>query len=465
MTKSNILEMIEQAHKGGWKNLNLGGYKLTSLPPEIGNLTNLTELILFENELTSLPPQIGNLTNLTRLILQKNKLTTFPLEIGNLTNLEVLNLSENELTSLSPEIGNLINLISLSLRGNKLTTLLPQIGNLTNLEVLVLFGNELTSLPPQIGNLTNLKELYLFGNELTSLPPQIGNLTNLTGLNLRNNKLTTLPLEIGNLTNLTELNLRNNKLTTLPLEIGNLKNIENILLDGNPLNLPESIYKAGYEAIIAYFSVQRNKLLERITIEFKNELWGQLFPIELALSKTIGDQYIIEKSTEKIIVSLESMEQLQNALDAVITVLAALEKAAPNEVKSLEIEQRNHNPEKIEGAELQNSLSKIYEMVENISDTVNKLSSIQSSSVKLVSEANNKLDKILDDKNKLTPIEQSGVDLVKGTPIVGPMMGSWFETFIKRQKQTPNNTLTKDIYIPFKRFFVAAKGLPGTPCL
>ncbi len=39
-----------------------------SIPPEIGNLTNLTTLILYDNQLTGeIPSEIGNLTNLTTL--------------------------------------------------------------------------------------------------------------------------------------------------------------------------------------------------------------------------------------------------------------------------------------------------------------------------------------------------------------------------------------------------------------
>jgi len=35
------------------------------IPPEIGNLTNLTEFYLWENQLTGeIPPEIGNLINL-----------------------------------------------------------------------------------------------------------------------------------------------------------------------------------------------------------------------------------------------------------------------------------------------------------------------------------------------------------------------------------------------------------------
>ena len=47
-----------------------------SIPPEIGNLTNLTVLYLHENQLTgSIPPEIDNLTNLEVLILDNNQLT------------------------------------------------------------------------------------------------------------------------------------------------------------------------------------------------------------------------------------------------------------------------------------------------------------------------------------------------------------------------------------------------------
>ena len=48
-----------------------------SIPPEIGNLINLTSLNLSENQLTgSIPPEIGNLINLTQITdLGSNQLT------------------------------------------------------------------------------------------------------------------------------------------------------------------------------------------------------------------------------------------------------------------------------------------------------------------------------------------------------------------------------------------------------
>ena len=76
------------------------------IPEEIGNLTNLTYLGLYDNQLTgSIPSEIGDLTNLTFLNLRSNQLTgEIPSEIGNLTNLYQLNLSNNLLSGIIPDI-------------------------------------------------------------------------------------------------------------------------------------------------------------------------------------------------------------------------------------------------------------------------------------------------------------------------------------------------------------------------
>ena len=108
---------------GSWDNPGPG--ELTgSIPPEIGNLTNLTYLDLENNQLTgSIPSEIGNLTNLTYLDLGENQLTgEIPTELYNLTNLERLRVDNNQLFGEIPsEIGNLTNLNDLSLYGNQFT--------------------------------------------------------------------------------------------------------------------------------------------------------------------------------------------------------------------------------------------------------------------------------------------------------------------------------------------------------
>ncbi|MFN9059471.1 MAG: hypothetical protein ACK5WL_05580, partial [Pseudanabaena sp.] len=47
---------------------------ITSLPPEIGNLRNITELDLSYNQQTTLPTEISNLKSLVRLDLRGNSI-------------------------------------------------------------------------------------------------------------------------------------------------------------------------------------------------------------------------------------------------------------------------------------------------------------------------------------------------------------------------------------------------------
>ena len=222
--------------------LHLDGNQLSSLPPQIGQLTALTALSLAGNQLSSLPPQLGELTALTELYLYGNQLSSLPPQLGQLTALAALSLADNQLSSLPPQIGHLTALTELSLADNQLSSLPPQIGHLTALTELYLYGNQLSSLPPQIGQLTALTELYLYGNQLSSLPPQIGQLTALTELYLDGNQLSSLPPQIGQLRALTVLSLADNQLSSLPEWLRHLPKLEHLLLNNNPaLKLSPSV--------------------------------------------------------------------------------------------------------------------------------------------------------------------------------------------------------------------------------
>jgi hypothetical protein len=201
-----------------WAN-NLVG----SIPPEIGNLTNLTDLKLLGNQLSgAIPTEIGNLTNLTDLSLLDNQLSgAIPTEIGNLTNLTNLYLFDNQLSGAIPtEIGNLTNLEWLGLGTNQLSGAIPtEIGNLANLIILHLTSNQLSgAIPTEIGNLTNLTDLYLLGNQLSgAIPTEISNLTNLTNLHLSENQFVNLP-DLSSITTLDDLQIQNNKFTFEDIE-------------------------------------------------------------------------------------------------------------------------------------------------------------------------------------------------------------------------------------------------------
>ncbi len=143
------LQLIEQAVREEALELNLSVMDLTELPPEIGQLTNLTALSLEHNSLSNLPPEIGQLTNLTELYLDINSLSNLPPEIGQLANLTALSLEHNSLSSLPPEIGQLTNLTRLHLGNNSLSSLPSEIGRLTNLSKLTLHDNPFP-IPPEI---------------------------------------------------------------------------------------------------------------------------------------------------------------------------------------------------------------------------------------------------------------------------------------------------------------------------
>ena len=280
------------------------------IPPEIGQLVNLSFLYVSDNELTgNIPSEIGQLTNLTTLWLQKNRLTgSIPPEIGQLESLEVLLLFSIPLTGDIPaEIGQLKSLKELTIYHNELTgSVPPEIGQLTNLESLNIGGNALTGgIPPEVGQLKKLTRLRFESTEITGdIPPEIGKLENLKSLELVNNMLTgnippeigqiasleklwlidsqlsgEIPPEIGQLQNLTELSLQSNKLTgAIPPEIGQLQNIEIIELYENRLNgsIPQELGEL--------------QKLTRLHLH-SNELTGQI-PLELGQLSTLEELWL-----------------------------------------------------------------------------------------------------------------------------------------------------------------------------
>ena len=146
------------------------------LPPELGNLTGLTQLTLLDNKLTGpIPSELANLSQLTHIFLGDNQLSgPIPSELGRMTKLQGLELYGNRLTGTIPtELGRLTSMQGLHIDNNQLTGTIPaELGRLSSLRWLTLHDNRLTGeIPAELGRLTNLEQLYLSGNRFSGCVP------------------------------------------------------------------------------------------------------------------------------------------------------------------------------------------------------------------------------------------------------------------------------------------------------
>jgi Leucine-rich repeat (LRR) protein len=249
-----------------------------SLPPELGNLGQITNLSLAENQLTGdIPAELWGLDTLLYLSLSFNELTgAIPESVGNLASLTLLDLGHNRLTGAIPAaVTSLTSLQNLSLHGNRLSGTIPDdIGNLTNLVVLSLFSNELEgTIPDSVGNLVNLFFLDIEENRLTGdpMPASIGNLANLEFLKVSQNDFNgPLPASVGNLAKLKQLSANRCGVTgEIPAGVANLSELRVIDIFSNRITgeLPTGI---GELRELVQFNVSGNRMTGEIPSGFEN---------------------------------------------------------------------------------------------------------------------------------------------------------------------------------------------------
>jgi hypothetical protein len=195
--------------------LYLKGLQLKTIPPEIGQLSKLSDLELPNNQITIIPDAIGQLSQLSGLNLSNNQITSIPDAIGKLSNLTHLYLYNNQITSIPDAIGKISKLLTLSLGDNQITSIPDAIGQLSKLTLLYLYNNQITIIPDAIGQLSQLSCLYLNHNQITIIPDAIGKLSKLIFLSLHDNQITSIPDAIGQLSKLSDLDLSNNPIFSI----------------------------------------------------------------------------------------------------------------------------------------------------------------------------------------------------------------------------------------------------------
>ncbi|WOK93893.1 putative LRR receptor-like serine/threonine-protein kinase [Canna indica] len=206
------------------------------------NCTRLVLLILTRNALGGvLPESIANLSKtLQFLSLDNNQIAgSIPAEIGNLLNLTEMNLSSNLLSGAIPaSLGNIRGLVQMDLSRNRFAGQIPAtLGNLTSLTHLILSYNELNgSIPASLGN-CSLITLQLESNKLTgTVPKEIISISSLSIIfNVSHNSLTgSLPSQVGSLKNIQTIDVSNNRLSgKIPDSIAACEVLQDLHMQGN----------------------------------------------------------------------------------------------------------------------------------------------------------------------------------------------------------------------------------------
>ncbi|GMP68725.1 hypothetical protein CsSME_00028252 [Camellia sinensis var. sinensis] len=242
-----------------------------SLPPVIGQLKKLTNLILVGCGFSGpIPDTIGSLQQLRILSLNSNSFTgNIPPAIGNLSKLYWLDLADNKLEGpipVSPGLDMLVNtkhfhfgknnlsgeipsklfsskmtLIHVLFESNSLWGSIPStLGLVHTLEVLRLDRNLLIGpVPSNLNNLVHVQELFLSNNRLTGPLPNLTGMTLLNYVDMSNNTfdVSYFPPWFSTLKSLTTLMMESTQLQgSIPVTLFSLPQLQTVVLRTNQLN-------------------------------------------------------------------------------------------------------------------------------------------------------------------------------------------------------------------------------------
>ncbi|XP_062212218.1 receptor protein kinase TMK1-like [Phragmites australis] len=216
-----------------------------TLAPEVGNLTALTRLEVFDNSLSGPLPSLAGLSTLQVLLAHNNSFTSIPADFfKGLTGLTAVDIDHNPFApwTLPPDLAACTSLTNFSANGANVSGTLPDffISAMPSLQQLHLAYNLLSGPVPAslvgapllslwlnnqagdspfngsisfITNMTSLEELWLQSNAFTGPLPDFAGFVNLRVLELRDNQLTgPVPDSLVKLKALKKVTLTNNLL-------------------------------------------------------------------------------------------------------------------------------------------------------------------------------------------------------------------------------------------------------------
>ncbi|CDQ77584.1 unnamed protein product [Oncorhynchus mykiss] len=145
--------------------------QLSTLPSPVCSLP-LKVLIACNNKLVSLPEELGQLLQLTELDVSCNEIQTLPPQVGRLDSLRDLNIRRNHLARLPPELSEL-PLVRLDFSCNKVISIPVCYRNLRHLQSIVLDNNPLQNPPAQICIKGMIHIFKYLNNEASKTPPEL----------------------------------------------------------------------------------------------------------------------------------------------------------------------------------------------------------------------------------------------------------------------------------------------------
>lgn len=262
------------------------------IPSTLNQLKELSYLTLALNDLTGNIPDLSALTKLELLFLQNNELAgTIPIHLQDLTSLRVLNLRDNNFSGVIPSaLANLPNLTGLELSDNSLNGAIPaELANVPNLRNINFRNNQLDgTIPGELGDAPKLIYLILENNDLTGIiPAALGNSTTLEGIYLSGNNLFgSIPVELGNIATLKNLKLSDNQLKgTIPDVFTNTNLVEcNVQI--NQFTFEDILPKYAQNNEIAIFQYNLQDSIFKDTSYIRDE--GTLLTIDLEIDDTVS---------------------------------------------------------------------------------------------------------------------------------------------------------------------------------
>lgn len=152
------------------ENFLLLGVSLSTLPPSVGLLTNLTKLSIVDCRFFILPKEIGNLQKLETLYISRCPIVTIPDQISELKKLQSLTVNWCRLKSLPSNLHFLGNLKSINVKYNMLEEFPNKILSLKLLTYLDIQGNDIELDWNQVSEYSPLQTLNISETKTRFIP-------------------------------------------------------------------------------------------------------------------------------------------------------------------------------------------------------------------------------------------------------------------------------------------------------